>query len=357
MEKQNKNFFTAVGLMSGTSCDGLDICYCHFELEFEKWRYNIIEAKTIPYVKEWERKLRNADSLNGRDLILLHKEFGIFCGNEVNKFLTSFNLAKPDFISSHGHTIFHEPDLGLNFQIGDGNCISAICGCKTIFDFRSLDIAFGGQGAPLVPIGDKLLFNQYDACLNLGGIANVSFEFEGKRIAFDICPFNLLVNHFAKREGLAFDNDGILASEGIVCEKLLYELNNLPFVNHPFPKSLGIERIESEYMSILNNLPLSAKDVLATLTEHVVIQVDKVLRNSKLNFLLITGGGAYNVFFIEKLKNRINISVIVPDAQLIEFKEALIFAFLGCLRFVEADNTLLSVTGAAQNCSSGLIAM
>ncbi len=340
--------------MSGTSCDGLDICYCTFRFSEAKWHFEILEAETIPYTAFWQESLSKANTLSGRDLTLLHKNFGNFSGEMVNSFISKYNLPKPDYIASHGHTVFHEPHLGLNLQIGDGNCIVAKTRIRTIADFRSLDIALGGQGAPLVPIGDKLLFGEYNACLNLGGIANISFEHNGQHIAGDISPFNILFNHYANQLGSPFDDGGKFAESGIVNEELLDKLNQLPFISEPFPKSMGIEKINQAYFPILNQYGVTNEDFLVTLSRHFVQTLINTITQHNIKSLLVTGGGAYNDFYIESIKAETSIRVTIPDSKTINFKEALIFGFLGCLKMANQINVLKSVTGAKTDSVSGV---
>jgi anhydro-N-acetylmuramic acid kinase len=346
--------FKTIGLMSGTSCDGLDICYCHFSWDGLRWNYEIIIGETIPYKRAWLERIREAPKLDGRGLLLFHKDLGRFFGKETKAFIERHSLADLDFIASHGHTIFHEPEIGLTFQAGDGNCIAAETGCSVLFDFRSLDVALGGQGAPLVPIGDRYLFSEYDACLNLGGISNISFEREGKVWAFDICPFNLLLNHFANKLGESYDSDGNFAKDGKVNKKILDQLNGFEYLARMAPKSLGREQIERLYFELFGQYKLEERDWLRTLIEHYVISVANVFNHFSIQKVLITGGGAYNKFFIRRLKEVVKSELHIPDNKMIEFKEALLFSFLGCLNRINCTNVLASVTGASKDSKSGV---
>lgn len=346
--------FRSIGLMSGTSCDGLDICYCHFTWNGEKWEFKILAGETIPYSPEWIRRLKSAHELNGRDLILFHKELGRFFGIQTKEFIQRHHILKLDFIASHGHTVYHEPKLGLNFQAGDGHCIAAETACPTVFDFRSLDIALGGQGAPFVPIGDRYLFSDYDACLNLGGISNISFERAGQIFAFDISPFNILLNNFSQRMGYPFDDKGQLARSGSVNRDVVEQLNKLDYFKRSSPKSLSRELIDSEYSSVLENHTLTEMDWLRSLIEHYVIQISDVFENNRIKNILLSGGGVYNSFFVEELSKRTNTQLIIPDKMTIDFKEALLFAFLGCLKKADLPNVFSSVTGASRDSISGL---
>jgi len=283
------------------------------------------------------------------------EEYGKYIGQQVLNFIEA-NKFKPDFIASHGHTIFHKPDEQLTLQIGDGNTIAAITGYPVVFDFRSLDVSLGGQGAPLVPIGDKLLFGEYDFCLNLGGFANISFEKNNQRMAFDICPVNFVLNHLAEKEHKSFDTDGELAKSGKVNPELLNELNLLAYYKLSSPKSLGREWVEEKVFPLLEKYNLSNIDLISTFTEHVAIQIARVIKNEKGNSLIITGGGAYNKYLIDRIKHHSNIRVLIPEALLVEYKEALVFAFLGLLRLRGEVNCLSSVTGASRDSSTGVLA-
>ena len=348
-------FYRVIGLMSGTSLDGLDVAQCTFELSNNQWQYNIERAITYPYSDEWKKKLSEAEHLQGIDLMLLHNEFGKFSGQRVNQFLETSPI-KIDFIASHGQTIFHQPDKGITLQIGNGAVIAATTGITTIADFRTLDVALGGQGAPLVPIGDKMLFNDYDFCLNLGGFANISYTNpENKRVAFDVCPVNIVINHLVKERKLNFDPEGSIGSKGSVSSDLLDDLNNLTFYQQSGPKSLGKEWVWKCFMPILNQYQLSLEDTLRTVYEHIVIQTKQIISVKSGRSILVTGGGAHNQFLIKLLQQNLALKITLPTAQVIDFKEALIFAFLGVLRYRNEQNCLSNVTGARIDNIGGVI--
>lgn len=339
--------------MSGTSLDGLDIAYCYFSFEKGKWSYSIEKATTIEYSNDIKAMLLKAENTSSEEFVKIDKEFGHFLGNETKKFIDQYNL-EVDFISSHGQTIFHQPQIMLTTQIGDINAIYSHTNIKTIGDFRRLDLALGGQGAPLVPIGDRLLFSEYPFCLNLGGFSNISYEENGSRIAYDICPVNIVLNHLAQMEGLAYDKDGEIAKRGKVNSVLLDSLNNLEYYKTKKQKSLGKEWVVDNVFSLLNSSFLSVSDLMATFVEHITQE----LANNIKGDVLITGGGAFNKYLIESLKSKLNkeYKVHIPEPIIINYKEALIFAFLGVLRVREEINTLSSVTGAAKDSCGGLIA-
>jgi anhydro-N-acetylmuramic acid kinase len=345
--------YKVIGLMSGTSLDGVDLAYCEFNYD-KSWHYRIVCAETIEYSQEWIVRLSKLMSSYSLTLVRIHSEYGRYLGELAKDFIDRNNLS-PDFIASHGHTIFHQPELGFTLQIGNGNSISSVTGLPVVFDFRSLDVALGGQGAPLVPIGDRLLFKDYDYCLNLGGIANISFEKNAKRIAFDICPVNIALNSLANLVGQKYDLDGILASSSKINKRILEQLNSLNYYKKDPPKSLGREWINLHFLPLIKECPDSPKIKLRTVTEHITSQIASVVNSQPQGKLLATGGGARNKFLIELLKTKIDSEVIVPEHVLIDFKEALIFAFLGVLRWRNEINTLSSVTGANKDSSSGLI--
>ena len=347
--------YTVIGLMSGTSLDGLDIVCCEFREKGKKWNFLIKEAETIPYNEEWIKSLSNAPLLKSQELKRLDILYGRYLAEKTLNFIHK-NTLKPDFIASHGHTIFHQPEKGYTLQIGNGTEMAKQLKLPVIFDFRSLDVSLGGQGAPLVPIGDQLLFNGFDCCLNLGGFANVSYELNGKRIAYDICPANIALNKISRQLGVEFDIDGQLASKGELNFGLLKELNKISFYELLAPKSLSREWLESVFFEIINKFQIPIKDILRTLTEHIAIQISKSIKIKKNGSVLITGGGAHNIFLINRLKALTTLKLIIPEKELIDFKEAIIFAFLGILRMKNEINCLSSVTGAQHDCSGGQIA-
>ena len=343
--------------MSGTSLDGLDLCYVKFHFR-KNWRFEIIATKFIPYDAEMRKTLSNSHQLSAQHLECLHEEFGKFTAECVNGFIQKTNLPEPNLVCSHGHTVFHNPAKGITRQIGDGKIIAAETGITCISDFRTGDVSLGGQGAPLVPIGDELLFEDYDACLNLGGFSNISFKEQNERLAFDICPVNIILNPLANLLGKEYDSNGDFAKEGAVNQDLLRNLNCLKlYTSSPRP-SLSREWLEESFIPIIEKDQSSALDRIATVTEHAAEQIAMVI-NHKVEDgkVLITGGGAKNTFFINRLKSLSTANIIVPEIELIDFKEALIFAFLGVLKFNNQTNVLRSVTGASRDSSSGRISL
>ncbi|MBV6484125.1 MAG: Anhydro-N-acetylmuramic acid kinase [Flavobacteriales bacterium] len=348
--------YRVIGIMSGTSLDGIDIALCDFVQKNNIWSFNIVESQTLKYKSETENKLRFSKELSGFDLMMLHNELGDLIGESINNFIIEKKIDKSsiNFISSHGHTVFHQPDKRITTQIGNGANISSVTKLPVICDFRTVDVSLNGNGAPLVPIGDKLLFSDYDYYLNLGGIANISFENNQEMLAFDICPVNIVLNKLVNTINLEFDNEGQLARNGKINLNLLNELNNLDYYQIPNPKSLGIEWIESKIFPLLSNYNLSLADKLNTFIEHIAIQISKLI-NECSKTVLVTGGGSYNKYLIERIQHFSSSKLIVPDKTIIEFKEALIFAFLGVLRYRNEVNCLSSVTGATENNIGGCI--
>jgi anhydro-N-acetylmuramic acid kinase len=346
---------TAIGIMSGTSLDGLDLCYVEFTFN-GKWDFSIIASDCIRYDEQWASDLGNAHTFSSEKLEVLGKDFGRYTGNQVNAFLKKFGLAKPDMVCSHGHTVFHEPAKKFTLQIGDGQAIAEICGITTVSDFRSLDVSLGGQGAPLVPIGDELLFSSSTACLNLGGFSNISFRENGERRAFDICPVNIILNPLANALGKPFDEDGAMARSGKLDETLLKELNSLPIYSGTERPSLAREWLEHVFVPLVERASSSTQDKLRTVTEHAAQQISMVV-NAKAagGSVLVTGGGAKNGFLMERLSALSNAKIIAPEIEIVDYKEALIFAFLGVLRMRNETNVLRSVTGASRDSSSGVI--
>ncbi len=337
--------------MSGTSLDGLDLALVEFSCNEGVWSFDLIKADTIVYEDGWQKLLAASMYLSGEDLLSLDVSLGKFIGESVLSFLSDVKL-KPCCIASHGHTVFHQPDKGFTSQIGDGYQIAAITQIDTVYDFRKLDVAMGGQGAPLVPVGDRLLFGTYDYCLNIGGFANISYEYEGDRIAYDICPANIILNaltqeHFQQ----AHDTEGRIGRRGNVHKELLRTLENISFYKEKGPKSLGKEWLDNFFTPVLKKFSISAEDMLRTLYEHFASRIAHETGAGKS--LFVTGGGAHNKFLIECIKRKSGAEIVVPDHQIVNYKEAIIFALLGILRIHDMPNTLASATGAKSNSIGG----
>ena len=350
----NKKEVFAIGVMSGTSLDGIDLVYVKF-LKKEYSFFEIIHTETVSYTKEWKQVLKQAIHLSSKELLDLDVVYGKHLGSVLVNFISNYKITEIDFIASHGHTILHQPEEGITLQIGSGSEIAKITQQKVVSDFRTQDVNLGGQGAPLVPIGDELLFSKYDFCLNLGGFSNVSFKKESKRIAFDICPVNIVLNHYANKIGLEYDENGSIASEGYLNRSLLEKLNTLAFYNKEAPKSLGLEWVQQEIFPLIDTIEEDISSVLRTFVAHIAIQISKIIKDS--DSVLITGGGVFNSFLIQEIENYSNIKIVQASYTLINYKEALIFALLGVLKVDNQINCLKSVTGAHKNHSSGVVCL
>ena len=351
MFKENYN---VIGVMSGTSLDGVDLAYIKFN-NSDRWMFEIFQSETVSYPEEWLNKLKNAIHFSTSELEELNVAYTKLLASIISEFISKHKLTEIDAVCSHGHTILHQPQNGFTLQIGNLPMIRDLVNQTIVCDFRVQDVQFGGQGAPLVPIGDELLFSEYDYCLNLGGFSNVSFSENRKRIAFDISPVNTVLNYFANELGFPYDDAGNLAKSGSVNQDLLRQLNDLEFYILPYPKSLGMEFVNAKIFPLINSYPIDEKDKLRTFVEHIIFQIAKICNKPNAK-LFITGGGAYNRFLIERLRNYLpTTDVVIPDDKTIQFKEALIFGFLGVLRLRDEINVLSSVTGAKQDHSSGII--
>lgn len=347
--------YNVIGVMSGTSLDGVDLARIVFTVKDSKWDFEILESETVAYTEDWVNKLKNAVHFSESELIKLNEDYTSELATIISSFIKKNELLNLDSVCSHGHTVLHQPQKGITLQIGNLPKISKLIHQKVVCDFRVQDVQLGGQGAPLVPIGDRILFSEFDYCLNLGGFSNISFEENGKRIAFDISPVNTVLNFYANKLGFQFDQDGINASKGQICEALLEELNELEYYKKAYPKSLGIEYVNSIIIPLIEKYKIGIKEKLRTFLEHISIQIYLILKE-KTGKILITGGGAYNSFLITTIKQKLpHIEIVIPDKKITEFKEALIFALLGVLKIRNEINVLASVTGAVKDHSSGVI--
>lgn len=350
-----KDYYNVIGVMSGTSLDGIDIAYITFTIANEKWNYKINFCETIPYDQEWITALKNAITSTEKELTTLNQKYSQYLGKLIAQFISKNKLNNLDAICSHGHTILHQPQNGFTLQIGNLPEIATHFTVPFVCDFRVKDVELGGQGAPLVPIGDELLFSSYTYCLNLGGFSNVSMHENGKRIAFDICPVNTVLNLYAEKLGVPFDEGGKNAAKGNFNPALFDALNEVPFYHKQHPKSLGFEFVKDTILPLIEKYNCTTEDVLHTFTKHIAFQIANVTKKEN-STLLLTGGGAYNTFLINEIKkNAPKTHITIPDNKTIEFKEALIFALLGVLKLRGQINVLASVTGAQKDHSSGKI--
>ncbi|MFE3868459.1 anhydro-N-acetylmuramic acid kinase [Flavobacterium sp. LS2P90] len=352
MEEERYN---VIGVMSGTSLDGVDLAHIQFRVEDKKWSFEIIESETISYSSDWINSLKTAVNFSITELDDLNQKYTELLAMTISNFIKKYNIENIDAVCSHGHTVLHQPQKGFTLQIGNLPEISSLIHQTVVCDFRVQDVQLGGQGAPLVPIGDRMLFSEYDYCMNLGGFSNVSFEENGKRIAFDISPVNTVLNFYANQLGLDYDDKGQKSCTGQINENLLNELNTLDFYQKNHPKSLGFEFVKDVVIPIIESYKIITTDKLRTFVEHAALQIAAALPTKKGN-LFITGGGAYNDFLIERIQTYLpEMKIIIPEKKILEFKEALIFALLGVLKLRGEINVLSSVTGAQMDHSTGNI--
>lgn len=352
----SKQEYKVIGLMSGTSLDGVDLASCIFS-EKDTWQFTIEKAETIRYSANWRKRLEEAHTLTAERLLALDVEYGNFLGSLCKDFIIRNKIKPAAFIASHGHTVFHQPHKGFTYQIGNGNALHAAAGLPVVYDFRSLDVMLGGQGAPLVPIGDKLLFSEFDACLNLGGIANVSMEGKKGREAFDICFVNMGLNHLASLAGKKYDRNGAWSEKGELNPKMMKQLDCVYSKIRTSRPSLGREFFEKHIQPILDQSNIPLHNRLRTFTESAAREVTEgILKSGKQKTVLCTGGGTFNTFFIYRLIELCGDEaiLIIPDEEIVKFKEALVFAFLGVLRVQNKVNCLKSVTGAKKDSSGGV---
>ncbi len=353
----NSNY-TIIGIMSGTSLDGVDITLSSYHYSSNKWGFKFTHGKTYKYPSEIYEKLKNATQSSAIELLILDKTIGNLFAEFVEQFIYDFQLSKKniDAISSHGHTIFHQPENGFTEQIGCGTTIAVKTGIPVINNYRTKDVILGGQGAPLVPVGDFQLFNQLaDGFLNIGGICNISYQVDGKITAYDICPGNIPSNLLMNELGKEYDENGIEASKGILDIDFFNQLNKLPFYVQKGPKSLGMEWMNTTFLPLISNSTISIQDKLNTISEHIALQIASISNKNRIKKLLITGGGAYNKHLISRIKHFYKGEVLEPSNQIIAFKEAIVFGFLGALYLEKQNNCLKEVTGATRNSCSGVL--
>ncbi len=350
-----KEFYNLIGVMSGTSLDGIDLAHIHFEIKNNQWTFEILESETVSYSADWVSQLKQAVDFSKTELETLNTNYTELLSNIIVAFIEKYQIENLDAVCSHGHTILHQPQNGFTLQIGNLPKIATLTQQKVVCDFRVQDVQLGGQGAPLVPIGDRILFSEYDYCINLGGFSNVSFEENNQRIAFDISPVNTVLNFYANQLGLNYDDKGKISSTGKINSKLLDELNAFDFYLKKHPKSLGFEFVKEIVLPLIESYNIPIENKLTTFTEHIAIQTALALPN-KTGSLFVTGGGAYNDFLIFRIQHYLpEMKLIIPENKILEFKEALIFALLGVLKLRNEINTLSSVTGATKDHSSGYI--
>lgn len=354
---------TIIGLMSGTSMDGVDIVCCNYYKKAKNYSFQLLHCETFPYTEKLLEKLKNVLQLSVVDVLRLDKELGRFYAEAINTFCQKYTIEKTNIscIASHGHTVHHQPNLGFTQQIGCGTTIAVLTGIKVVNDFRTKDVVLGGQGAPLVPIGDKLLFaKKAEAFLNLGGFSNITIVRkvlkETKIIAYDICVCNLILNQLANKLGLDFDKNGAEAKKGQIHQELLQRLNDLPYYNYNPPKSLGAEFVNDIIFPILNAYQISINDQLCTFVEHISMQISNQFRQENIRSVYVSGGGAKNTYLINQLqKKNKNMVIEIPEREVIDYKEAIIFGLLGFLYLQDRPNSIATVTGACREAVGGVL--
>ena len=345
--------YNVIGVMSGTSLDGLDIVYVKFT-QNESWSFKIINSKTYKYEDSTTEILNEISRKSLKEIKEIDLEYSKKLAKMINEFIDEFSINKIDFVSSHGHTAIHDPSNLITYQMGNLSTLSTEINQKVICDFRVQDVKLGGEGAPLVPVGEKYLFQEYDSFINLGGFANISNHKGESLIAYDICPVNIVLNNLSKKIGKDFDDKGSIASSGKLIINLYEELEKLEYYQSSPPKSLGIEWVDEYIFPLINKyFDYPTEDLLNTLSNHIANQISNNLKN--LDKVLVSGGGAYNDYLIHLIRSKTDSEIILPSKNIIEFKEALIFAFLGVLRLLNINNCYSSVTGASKDHCSGKI--
>ena len=349
-----------LGIMSGSSMDGVDLALCKIEHDGERHVYEILASETYEYDEKWRLRLSKLRTQNA----LAYAKTDVFYGHYLAKLANQFkdkHGIEIDLIASHGHTIYHNPEQMLTAQVGDGATIAALTNIPTVTDLRRADVALGGQGAPLVGMGDELLFREFDFCLNLGGFANISTQKDGNRIAYDISACNILCNRLARDRELSYDNNGEIAASGNIDYDMLEDLNAVDFYHQDGPKSLNRDWISSDLWPVVKeyrDIPL--EDRMKTIVDHIAYQIGKSVEqlsdgNSDGKRIYVTGGGAFNHTLIEHIKSHTEAEVVIPEETIVNYKEALIFAFLGYLRANNEENTIATATGASNNVISGAL--
>lgn len=344
--------------MSGTSMDGIDLAHCTLSIDANgKWNYEINAAETIPYDETWRLRLSKLRNQNALIVYRTDRYFGEYIGRLINDFLEKHQL-QADLIGSHGHTIFHQPEINVSYQIGAGSAISGVTGIPSVTNFRAMDVVKDGEGAPVSGIGDELLFGEFDFCLNLGGFANISVNIDGRRIAYDICPANIVLNRIAREFGQEYDHDGEIAEKGRIDYDLLGDLNSIDYYSASYPKSLGREWINENFWFRVRNSEASKEDKMKTLVDHIAQQIGQNIEDlssgdSSMKRVFVTGGGAFNKTLIEHLRTHTDAEIIVADDQIVHYKEALIFGLMGVLRVRNEITVLASQTGAESDSVAG----
>lgn len=355
-----------VGIMSGSSLDGLDIALCRFEQDdlSGKLSFDLVDTAAIPFDENMMSRLGVGATMDVRSLKKLEVDLSRYIAESVNQFLEA-GAHTADYISCHGHTIWHVPEDGYTVQIGQGAIISELTGTPCICDLRSNDMAVGGQGAPVAPIVEQILFPEFDFYINLGGIANVSFHSDQEVISWDSVPCNQILNHYASQKGLPYDDGGSLAESGKVDKGLKEAWMSLPYFGRSYPKSMDNTWVKNHFLAGASSFDVSIEDALATMVDVCVSQIQGDIKDhvgdtggQHLRKCLITGGGAHNTYLVSQLSEVLthdDIEVIKPKDEIVDYKEAILMALMGFLRIEGISNTISSVTGARTNTIGGAV--
>ncbi len=360
--------YHVVGLMSGSSLDGIDLSYCSYSTSGDAFDWELLNHATYPIPDTWKSRLLHLPEQSAKTFVKTHTYFGHFLSEVINDFIERQKIT-PDFIASHGHTIFHEPNKRFTTQIGCGAAIATQTGLPVINDFRIQDISINGEGTPLAPAADLFLFEGYDFYLNLGGIANLTAKTVDQLVAFDVCPANQLLNFLANQINLAYDKDGILAKSGQLLPALMERLRDFEYYRMSYPKSLDNSWIKKEVLSIFQQFEEPVQDKLHTtckfIAEEITNSLSTVIQSLKMGKnnhykLLATGGGTFNEFLLECIvesntKGNLPIEVVLPEKEIIDFKEAILMGLLGVLRVQNRPNCFASVTGAKYDTIGGIV--
>ncbi len=357
--------YHAIGVMTGSSLDGIDLAYTKITVENGQYNYEVLISECVPIPPKWKLRIEQLVLQNAVTYLKTSAFFGHFIGDRIAEFIEKHSLREQlDFIASHGQTVFHQPENLFTSQIGDGAAIARKSGFPVICDFRSIDVALGGQGAPVAPIADKIFFPDYKFFLNLGGIGNITANINGRYVAFDITAVNLVLNKVARLKGADFDYDGNMARAGELDDRLFEELNGSWYYEKDYPKSLSGGWVSKVVLPTLSRHNISIENKLRTLVEHIAFQISRSIAQvhkkesidiSKADKMLVTGGGAFNSFLVERIEALSPLSLIVPDDETVKYKEAILMALMGVLRLRGEVNCLGSVTGAERDSIGGAI--
>lgn len=347
--------------MSGSSLDGLDIGIIDIIKKGNELSYEVIRCDTIEYSTEWKKSLTSLPNASAKELANNDMAYSRYMSELIRSFLKEEDQI--DYVSLHGHTLFHEPENGFTYQLGNGGVLSARLGLPVVCDFRSKDIGLGGKGTPLAPIVDSYFYNEYEVLINLGGICNLTFLSKKETIAWDVCPCNQLLNFLSEKMNLAYDKDGLIARNGKLNLDFLNILEKNPYYSEKYPKSLDNQYIKQNIIRELDSYTIPLEDQLHTTCIFVARQIKAAIQMAVKSLevawpekILITGGSAHNAFLIQCIKEHCAPSVVsIPDETIINYKEIILMALCAYLRVNNQENTLSEVTGSSRNSIGGAI--